>query len=756
MKFMKLRILLMLLISILTTTSLYSQEWTHGDGIATSHYSVEVAAYDSNTVFVGSIHHGIWRRNLVNDSCWTAINNGITPKEWDMENVNFWYYPGSYSGSWFLGDYVSIRSIATSERLSDVVYAGDEDGNIYKSINNGETWEPQVTLEGRASNVITELKINPEFPEIVYAISDRILYISSDGGGSWIENDLQYTKSLAIDPANGNHLFVSVASYVSESFDNGVTWEELPYEFGATAISRLLINPTNPERLYAWGENIYSEFDTFRTNNSGQSWDWIAAAPTVLWFLKAIRYDGTIIGTRINYPPLYYSSDHGTSFQIFPMQNSGPHLEHFYQRSMDFLGETSDDFISAGHGVFSSRDGGETFEFIDEGFNKGYISEVKTAPESSDTLYAYSEVGIFKSVDCGVKWERINSAPIIAFDVSPVDVNRLIAASRGYLYRSFDGGEEWVMSLYGGNNKVLCYQSTSPNRVYIGTSSGIQESTNSGVNWNYIFETAVSEIFIDPYDTDAIWACGEDLYFRSSNDEWYTYDTPGECIDAVRVGTVNSHPIYISCADSVCVHSTGVSWRSISEELPRIHDGEFWKLEPVPNENAFLLVMRGQGIYHYNCDTEVWTLIEGDYDRRVTDVEINDFGKIIISTAADGVWVSDYITPVSVDPRNDIELPTSVLLDDPYPNPFNSTVAIPFSLPTDANVTFTLFDILGREVYKSSQEYSSGSHTKVLNSESDFVSNVASGIYFVQMKTDASVLTKSASARFTKKVMLLR
>lgn len=86
-----------------------------------------------------------------------------------------------------------------------------------------------------------------------------------------------------------------------------------------------------------------------------------------------------------------------------------------------------------------------------------------------------------------------------------------------------------------------------------------------------------------------------------------------------------------------------------------------------------------------------------------------------------------------------VGVPEKFELSQNYPNPFNPTTKINFSLPKDAKVTLTVFDISGREI------------SRLLNSEfraADYYSvdfngaNLASGVYFYRIEAGTFIQTK--------------
>lgn len=89
-------------------------------------------------------------------------------------------------------------------------------------------------------------------------------------------------------------------------------------------------------------------------------------------------------------------------------------------------------------------------------------------------------------------------------------------------------------------------------------------------------------------------------------------------------------------------------------------------------------------------------------------------------------------------------LPKSYYLAEPYPNPFNPTTMISYSLPIKTEIELTVYDISGRklvELYSGKQK--AGTHTLEWNA-----GHLPSGVYFVKLivgefsQTQKAVLVK--------------
>jgi hypothetical protein len=82
-------------------------------------------------------------------------------------------------------------------------------------------------------------------------------------------------------------------------------------------------------------------------------------------------------------------------------------------------------------------------------------------------------------------------------------------------------------------------------------------------------------------------------------------------------------------------------------------------------------------------------------------------------------------------------------LEQNYPNPFNSETIIKFSLQRPADVTLTIFNVLGQRVRRLAQErMSAGPHSVAWDGKDEKGSDVSSGVYFYQIKAGEQSQTK--------------
>ncbi len=96
-----------------------------------------------------------------------------------------------------------------------------------------------------------------------------------------------------------------------------------------------------------------------------------------------------------------------------------------------------------------------------------------------------------------------------------------------------------------------------------------------------------------------------------------------------------------------------------------------------------------------------------------------------------------------------VSIPNNFSVEQNYPNPFNPSTKIAFSLPVDSKINFTVFNILGQEVYQElNYNLSVGNHSINFNA-----AGLTSGIYFYNINAVGIDGTNFTS---TKKMILAK
>ena len=91
---------------------------------------------------------------------------------------------------------------------------------------------------------------------------------------------------------------------------------------------------------------------------------------------------------------------------------------------------------------------------------------------------------------------------------------------------------------------------------------------------------------------------------------------------------------------------------------------------------------------------------------------------------------------VSVDDEHSLQIPNEYRLYSNYPNPFNPTTNIEFSVPEQVNVTLEIYNLLGQRVTTliAGEMYGPGRHKVVWNGRSQNGMLVSSGVYIYRIQ----------------------
>ena len=125
-------------------------------------------------------------------------------------------------------------------------------------------------------------------------------------------------------------------------------------------------------------------------------------------------------------------------------------------------------------------------------------------------------------------------------------------------------------------------------------------------------------------------------------------------------------------------------------------------------------------------------------------VSLSSYGSAVytISTQEEMVILPPIPPIVSVDDQV-ATFPTDFHLFQNFPNPFNPSTTIRYSIVEPGNVSIKIYDVLGREVKTIVNEIkTAGTYSSKWNGNDSFGNKVSSGIYFYRMESGSFVEAK--------------
>jgi photosystem II stability/assembly factor-like uncharacterized protein len=244
-------------------------------------------------------------------------------------------------------------------------YVGAASGGIWKTEDGGVNWKS--LMDDKPVHSIGAIDVAASDPQIVWAGS----------GESFIRSN------------------VSVGDGVWKSTDGGTTWNHAGLD-NTFRISRVLINPTNPDIVYVGSlGHAYSpqkDRGVFRTTDGGKTW------------------------TKV----LFVNDSTGVSDMAMDPNNPRIIFAGFWQLDIKTWGRQSG---GKGSGIYVTRDGGDTWKRLSgNGLPKLPVGKISLTIPKADSKRIYALI------------ETSDGAPLNG-----------IEGESGELWRSDDGGENWKL-----------------------------------------------------------------------------------------------------------------------------------------------------------------------------------------------------------------------------------------------------------------------------------------------------------------------
>ncbi|MBT4034900.1 MAG: T9SS type A sorting domain-containing protein [Candidatus Marinimicrobia bacterium] len=166
---------------------------------------------------------------------------------------------------------------------------------------------------------------------------------------------------------------------------------------------------------------------------------------------------------------------------------------------------------------------------------------------------------------------------------------------------------------------------------------------------------------------------------------------------------------------------------------------------------AFTIEPNAEGAFHFTQDSKRLVFILSDSLDFFTDYTITiaataiDMAGFPLDGNQDGIGGDDWSVSFRTISRDYLALdeagagaPTEYALQPNYPNPFNPSTSIPFTLPANADVSIRIYDLQGQEVDQIMNASMSAGHY-VTHWDA---SNVSSGLYLIKMDANDISITR--------------
>jgi len=399
----------------------------------------------------------------------TTVRDSVTRF---LENFNYRALgPAAYSGR-----VTAIAVATTTEPRPKTFYIGSAGGGVWKTINEGVTW--QSVSSGLGSETVGDLAVAPSDSNLVWV-------------GTGEKNSLrsQYW-----------------GDGVYKSTDGARTWTRMGLT-ESRSIGRIVIHPTGPDTVYVaalghlWGAN--NERGVYKTTDGGKTWNRILFVNDTTGFVD-LEMDPRDPNT------LYAAAWHRLRW-------GGSHMEG----------------VGAGSGLYKTTDGGRTWTRLTDpakpnGLPTGRIGRigVAIAPQNSKLVFAMIQVdrgvtdpaqgrfgGVFRSSDAGATWTQVNdlqAIPHYYYNEIWVDAadSQHVYVNAAPLLESKDGGRTFApesLSRVHGDHHALWFDPHDAGHRILGNDGGAYVTFDAGRAWWHMpipigqFYTVIVDSSLTPY-----------------------------------------------------------------------------------------------------------------------------------------------------------------------------------------------------------------------------------------------------------------
>ena len=333
-----------------------------------------------------------------------------------------------------------IADFAVNPKNHNEWYVAVASGHLWKTTNNGTTFEPIFDHNGVYSLGCVEM--DPNNTSVIWVGTgennhQRALgygngvYKSTDGGKSFTCMGLKNSRqigNIAIDPRNSEVIYVAAEGSVwgaggdrglYKTTDGGKNWKKILEISENTGVNNILMDPRNPDILYATSEqrrrHVFTkigggpETAFYKSINAGESWDKLTSG------LPSGDMGGIGLAISPVNPDILYA-----------IIESTPDASGFYR---------------------STDRGASWTKMSDHAAQGQYYNEIYCDPKNPDKVYSVETVSQVTS-DGGKTWKAIGNNKRHVDDhalwIDPDNNGHFLIGGDGGIYETFDEGKEFL------------------------------------------------------------------------------------------------------------------------------------------------------------------------------------------------------------------------------------------------------------------------------------------------------------------------
>lgn len=603
-----------------------------------------------------------------------------------------------------------VNTLAVKPGDENTVLAGFSSGGIFKSTDGGINWYPvfddhvelsigDITFDPGNPNVVYAGTGDPNVPSVVF--NGDGVFKSTDAGETWQFIGLAQQgiiSKIQIDPTNSQIIYAASMGNphardnergVFKSTNGGATWQKVLFVSDQAGASDLLINPANPQILYAsfWDrirtgtESVYygPHSRIYKTTDGGQNWTQLSG--------------GLPTGVM------------GRTGLAMSAQNP----DKVYAVYIDSL--------STPGGLFKTVDGGNTWTSVDInaledkcGDFGWYFGKITLHPDNDEEIYFHAVI-LWRKAAGASTWLTASGGHADSHDLVILPSDKRYWANDGGVYRKEANQSVWLRckNLPTTQFYHTTYNPHTPDIYWGGAQdNGIKKGNAATFNdWANVYPADGFRCGFHPGDPNTYWVEIQNGVISKTTDGGATWQVGQSCLGTSDRCNWDT-PYFISSHDAgnqyaatyrAYTSSNGTSWSPISGDLTdgivyeaRFHTVSCMSESPVLQHKLF--AGTSDGNVWRREPTGNWTNITtGLPERYVTSVQGSPTLANRIFTSHSGFRDNEYIPHVH---RSDNNGQTWIDISGNLPQvPVNDLLILPghsdtvLFAATDAGVYFT-------------------------------------------------------------------
>ena len=470
-----------------------------------------------------------------------------------------------------------VTALAADPRNTDILYIGTASGGLWKTTNAGTTFKPVFDEQPVAS--IGALAVDPLRPDVIWAGTGEGnprnsvtggygIYKSLDGGKTWSLSGLEATRHIhriIVNPVNSDIVYAGAIGSpwgpnkergVFKTTDGGKSWEKILYTNDTTGVCDMVMDPTNPDKLFVgmWNHQRWPWYlnsggpgsGLYMTLNGGKTFTRVLngipeQTGRIGLAIASSRPDYVYAYVESKTTAIYRSTDGGFTWE--KRGDKGIGNRPFYYAEIYVDPKNENRLYTLYSSINMSEDGGLTFPItvaqnVHSDHHAWWID-----PANSNHMIDGNDGGMAITYDMGVNWRHITNLPLGQFYHVNVDMEEPYRIYGGLQdngswvgpgYTWYRGGiiNEFWHFLMGGDgfdampvagDPRYCYGqsqggSVSRQDLLTGSSRSIRPAGDRGERLRFNWNSALAQ---DPFDNNTIYF-GSQFVHKSTNrgDKW--------------------------------------------------------------------------------------------------------------------------------------------------------------------------------------------------------------------------------------------